>query len=1108
MSMRKALMNGTVPLLSGMGTFAFMALAGSLLATLAAAPVQAQETMVIGGGQLPRWTRDPQSAQTASLPSGRNVVVDYNGAGSASRGTAPRPTLQWPGGVTPSAMPAPMLQPPTGPVMLRPPSSAGKPVALRPPGSSKVAAQRKQTATVVVENTRRGKAGKAPKLRQVAQAQPPTVVISGRGVRSQTVAPAETSLADSGAGWGTGHPWSAPAASAPAWTPLPPAEPAAPMPATLLAAAPPPPAAAPLDLAGRTLPRSVSQRMTADELTRLYNSALPAAPMLAGTAAPEAAPQVATSAPTWSARPPLPSGLPFLAPPTPQNGRPVGAVSALPSSPAIAEATVSAAPPGIEATQVAAAPVAMAPAASPSAPTPLRPSRPMMPPSFPPALPATPVMPIPQAPVTTMEPLVPRQTASAPPPLVPAPPASGGPPTLDPPLSLEPVAVARAPSIARTAVDGIAEPQVAMLPPAAAAPDMAPASLAPIAMPATPLAESRAVERDLPARIPAMTLAARPDPEPPARNESVWAARVAEPAPVIPAAPRTAGPTFIRSAAAASLPATPVAEPVRVSEPVRAAEPARAAVPPPAVTETASVPAPAPVSTRPARELAALPPAPGPVAPSVMLREELPPAPAITRAMPPPAGATTITPSLPVSAAPMPAAPPPSEAAPPAAGLLPPAPLRVERALPAMPAVPPPPPPAVTGMVERTARPELVVPPAAEPPPPTPDFPGSRQTASVALPPPLPRAAEPRGIAVGRGDSTEPPGARSLAMPPTGLMSARPGAEPARPAASAQLDLFSPPPVETARSAPIPPPPAEATRLAVEAEAPPPPAPVSIRPDRNNNSNTATSAPRATASRAAAPVQVARLPDPAEAPAPAAVTVEPPAPPPAVASVPAPPAPPPAVLSSSAPRAAAPSESVSAISSSAPPLPSSSGQPTALIASRMAGAPPPAGPSAISNTAAPARTAAAAPSVLSSSAPPATVAAARAPQAEPTRIAPRTALSDGDSAAAMADARPVFTIPFSGEAADVSDNGRNRLRDLAKQMAGDPRMQVQIFAYASGSDETASKARRLSLSRALSVRALLLDEGIRSTRIEVRPLGNQTAKQPADRVDVMTSGTS
>ena len=125
---------------------------------------------------------------------------------------------------------------------------------------------------------------------------------------------------------------------------------------------------------------------------------------------------------------------------------------------------------------------------------------------------------------------------------------------------------------------------------------------------------------------------------------------------------------------------------------------------------------------------------------------------------------------------------------------------------------------------------------------------------------------------------------------------------------------------------------------------------------------------------------------------------------------------------------------------------------------------------------------------------------------EPTRIAPRR--NTDEDVVARADAKPTFSIPFNGEATEVADSGRNRLRDLARQMANDPRMRVEIFAYASGTDDSASKARRVSLLRGLSVRGMLLEEGIRPERINVHTLGNQSTKQPADRVDVMTSGPS
>ncbi len=47
-----------------------------------------------------------------------------------------------------------------------------------------------------------------------------------------------------------------------------------------------------------------------------------------------------------------------------------------------------------------------------------------------------------------------------------------------------------------------------------------------------------------------------------------------------------------------------------------------------------------------------------------------------------------------------------------------------------------------------------------------------------------------------------------------------------------------------------------------------------------------------------------------------------------------------------------------------------------------------------------------------------------------------------------------------------------------------------------------SKARRLSLSRALAVRAFLIDQGVRSTRMDVRALGDKVQDGPSDRVDI------
>lgn len=64
-------------------------------------------------------------------------------------------------------------------------------------------------------------------------------------------------------------------------------------------------------------------------------------------------------------------------------------------------------------------------------------------------------------------------------------------------------------------------------------------------------------------------------------------------------------------------------------------------------------------------------------------------------------------------------------------------------------------------------------------------------------------------------------------------------------------------------------------------------------------------------------------------------------------------------------------------------------------------------------------------------------------------------------------------------------------------------MRIQLLGYAGSQGESASKARRTSLFRALSVRTYLMKQGIRSTRIDVRALGNRSENGLQDRVDAV-----
>lgn len=62
---------------------------------------------------------------------------------------------------------------------------------------------------------------------------------------------------------------------------------------------------------------------------------------------------------------------------------------------------------------------------------------------------------------------------------------------------------------------------------------------------------------------------------------------------------------------------------------------------------------------------------------------------------------------------------------------------------------------------------------------------------------------------------------------------------------------------------------------------------------------------------------------------------------------------------------------------------------------------------------------------------------------------------------------------------------------------------VQIKAFASTSGNRPSHARRMSLSRALTVRSHLIQQGVLSTHIDVRALGEPNDGSAPDRVDVV-----
>ena len=94
-------------------------------------------------------------------------------------------------------------------------------------------------------------------------------------------------------------------------------------------------------------------------------------------------------------------------------------------------------------------------------------------------------------------------------------------------------------------------------------------------------------------------------------------------------------------------------------------------------------------------------------------------------------------------------------------------------------------------------------------------------------------------------------------------------------------------------------------------------------------------------------------------------------------------------------------------------------------------------------------------------------------------------------------------IAFAVGSAAIADQAKETLGSVAQALGANADLRLQIVAYASGTDDNASQARRLSLSRALAVRSYLIDNGVRSTRMDVRALGNKFDSGPGDRVDLI-----
>lgn len=112
------------------------------------------------------------------------------------------------------------------------------------------------------------------------------------------------------------------------------------------------------------------------------------------------------------------------------------------------------------------------------------------------------------------------------------------------------------------------------------------------------------------------------------------------------------------------------------------------------------------------------------------------------------------------------------------------------------------------------------------------------------------------------------------------------------------------------------------------------------------------------------------------------------------------------------------------------------------------------------------------------------------------------------SADAAGEATPIpggVRVTFGPGKADLNPATADALRGLGHTLAATANGSIKVQAYATGTPDDPSTPRRVSLSRALAARAVLMSEGLPSVRIYVYALG-APAGGPTDRVDVQQVG--
>jgi outer membrane protein OmpA-like peptidoglycan-associated protein len=125
--------------------------------------------------------------------------------------------------------------------------------------------------------------------------------------------------------------------------------------------------------------------------------------------------------------------------------------------------------------------------------------------------------------------------------------------------------------------------------------------------------------------------------------------------------------------------------------------------------------------------------------------------------------------------------------------------------------------------------------------------------------------------------------------------------------------------------------------------------------------------------------------------------------------------------------------------------------------------------------------------------------ASAAPPPKPVKTAPAGPVTGNENLTKRS------VILFAKDAPDPAQGALGAIKFLASDLnaaMSSPNARVELQAFGGNKGDKGSDARRLSLKRALSIRQVLIDDGVSADRIDVRAMGGADDTGPADRVDV------